>query len=128
MNAEQRIAHMEKTLARLSKFIRPGMPVWYWSTPDIKYAATVDSEPTELGVGQWVVRLRDLDPEYTKMHPAKRTTVPAAACWCLEPRDDVGYYAEPQRDNVPRCSRCRWPLAESVDKGCTAASCSLREK
>ncbi len=88
-NAERaRLTFMETGYRRVVKFVKPDAPVWYYPTinSEIRHAAIVDSEPTELGVGQWVVRLRELDDDYVSKHPAKRTTIPAAAIWCIEPR------------------------------------------
>lgn len=73
------------------EWIKPGVAVWYEAAPGIKWRAVVESEPFTLGHGEWVVRLKDLDPEYTRQHPAKRTTVPAAAAWCLTARTEPPY-------------------------------------
>ncbi len=89
-NAERaRLTFMERGLVRLAKFIKPNTMVWYYPTlnSDDRHAAIVDSDPTELGAGQWVVRLRELDTEYVKKHPAGRTTITAVAVWALEPRE-----------------------------------------
>lgn len=75
----------QQRINRLVRFIKPNMLVWYYATPDRRYAGVVDSEPFSMGE-TWVVRLREMDAAYVEMHPAKRTTVPAVACWSLEPR------------------------------------------
>lgn len=84
---EERLVAAQVALGKLAGFVRPGDLVWYEAAPGKRFAAVVDELPRELGSGQWVVRLRELDAAYTAQHPAKHTTVPAAATWCLEPRE-----------------------------------------
>ncbi len=68
------------------KDLRPGEPVWYASSPGILWPAVVDGEPWKLGGHTWVVRLRDLPPEYGAQFSFPRTTVCAAALFALTPR------------------------------------------
>lgn len=74
-------------LAHAPAWIIDGAHVWYQSSPgpEHRYAGVVDGTPRLLGGHTWVVRLRHMDPRYRN---GDRTTVPAAACHCLEPRVD----------------------------------------
>jgi hypothetical protein len=81
---EQRIELADARTAKMAGFVRPGEPVWYEASPGQRFSAVVDSDPRELGKGQMVVRLRDLDASYVEKQG--RSTIPAAATWCLEPR------------------------------------------
>jgi hypothetical protein len=69
------------TLARARLEYPVGMPVWY--RPSLvqprEFAAIVDESPRMLGT-EVVVRLRDLEPAYARVHhaPFARTTVAAA--------------------------------------------------
>ena len=60
----------------------PGDPIWYAPTlGGARYPGVVDSEPRLLGGVTWVVRLRDMCPEYgIATGRAGRTTVAAAEC------------------------------------------------
>lgn len=84
---EKRLELAESRLAGMAGFVRPGMAVWYESRPGVKHAATVAGDPRELGNGQICVALRDLDEAYVKEND--RSTVKAAATWCLTPRDTI---------------------------------------
>jgi hypothetical protein len=70
--------------------LRDGDPVYYY--PDgaskKKYAAVVDGFPRILGGHTPVVRLREVESRYAAdcHQGSNRTTVPAAAMWCLERR------------------------------------------
>jgi len=61
---------------------RPGDPIWYSPTlGGASYPGVVDSEPRLLGGTTWVVRLRDMCPEYgIATGRTGRTTVAAAEC------------------------------------------------
>lgn len=84
---ETRLADARFKLAKLAAFIRPGEPVWYEASPQQRFAAVVDGPPSQLGDGSWCVRLRDLGEDYRQYNGNRRTTVPAAATWCLSPRE-----------------------------------------
>lgn len=79
---------------------KPGVKVWY--SPSVyegapRYAAIVADEPRMLGQTP-IVYLKDLPAAYaaTKLHP--RTTVPAAALFALELREDVAEGPAPQSE------------------------------
>ena len=68
-------------------WITDNAPVWYYPIRGSKerHAGFVDGVPWRLGSdrGPWVVRLDGMAPTY---RGGQRTTVPAAATWCIEPR------------------------------------------
>lgn len=59
--------------------------VLYSPSPGRAFGAVVDSEPTLLGGHTWVVWLKGLGREYALYTGRNRTTVPAAACDCMQP-------------------------------------------
>lgn len=65
---------------------KPGDAVWY-TTGYRSFAATVDTEPWQLGHGEWVVRLTGLGADYREYTGRERRTVSAAACCALARRD-----------------------------------------
>lgn len=84
---EKRVEDRESKLRSLAAFIRPGMAVWYEASPGKSFAAVVAGEPGELGSGQIVVALRDLDDDYCRYNDSDKRNVKAAATWCLRPRE-----------------------------------------
>jgi hypothetical protein len=56
--------------AHLPAFVQLDAPVWYESMPGHIYAAVVVTEPRQLGDGEWVVKVRLLEPgELSKPMP-----------------------------------------------------------
>lgn len=78
-------------------WMRPGATVWYYphARSETRYAGVVESEPWDLG-GTWVVRLCEMDHAY---RDGARTTVPAAACWAVERREEASDLV--QHNNTP---------------------------
>jgi len=94
-------------------WIVDGAPVWYEASPHPgwTFAGVVDGEPRLLGGHTWVVPLREMEPRY---RDGKRSTVPAAACGSLRPR-------EPEmadRDLKPD----KWDLAAAMARVLARAS------
>lgn len=76
----------DKRTAAAIEFVKPDALVWYEARPGTKYPATVDGHPWNMG-GQMVVRLRNLPAAYAATTSRQATYVPAAATWCLSPRE-----------------------------------------
>ena len=69
-----------------------GMPVWYTPNldePSFRFPAVVETEPWQLGHGEWVAHLRDLPASYGEWRNCPgRTRVVAACMEALYPRDE----------------------------------------
>jgi len=70
--------------------MKPGAKCWYspYMHSPKRYAGVIGGEPSRLGdpdTGPLVVYLRDMEPAY---RDGQRTTVPAAAIWCVAEREE----------------------------------------
>jgi hypothetical protein len=68
------------------KTIKAGTKVFYYSSPQNKFEATIASFAWQLADGTWVVRLEGLGDDYKKYCNSEKTHVSAAAIRSLKER------------------------------------------
>jgi hypothetical protein len=72
---------MRRTYKAPPDWVKPGALVWYspiMVKGEPRYAGVVDTEPWQLGHGEWVVHLRDMEPAYGEKVRLGHTRVNAA--------------------------------------------------
>lgn len=78
-----------RKLKAAPSWIVPGALVWYEASPGRRFRAVVQGKPWQLGHGDWVVRLNQLDATYLAYNASGRDYVSCAATWCLFPRIEM---------------------------------------